>query len=49
MFVYNPNMQRQRTSSKLKIPSVRLEMFSDTGHALFVDDAPKFNRLLDDF
>ena len=49
MFVYNPNMQKTADLLKLKVPSVRLEMFSDTGHALFVDDAPKFNKLLDDF
>jgi non-heme chloroperoxidase len=49
MFVYNPNMQKTADLLKSKIPGVRLEMFSDTGHALFVDDAPKFNKLLDDF
>lgn len=49
MFVYNPNMQKTADLLKSKIPGVRLEMFSDTGHALFVDDAPKFNKLIDDF
>lgn len=32
-----------------KIPGARLEMLSDAGHALFVDDAEKFNILLDEF
>jgi non-heme chloroperoxidase len=32
-----------------KIPGSRLEMFDDVGHALFVDDADKFNALLEDF
>ena len=27
----------------------RLEVFEDAGHALFVDEAPKFNMLLDEF
>src|SRR3954465_4560765 len=49
MFVYNPNMQKTADLLKSKIPGVRLEKFSDTGHALFVDDAPKFNKLLDNF
>jgi non-heme chloroperoxidase len=32
-----------------RIPSARLEMFDDAGHALFVDDADKFNILLEEF
>jgi non-heme chloroperoxidase len=32
-----------------KIPGSRIEMFDDAGHALFVDDADKFNALLEDF
>jgi len=31
------------------IPQSRLEVFDDAGHALFVDDADKFNALLEDF
>jgi non-heme chloroperoxidase len=31
------------------IPHSRLEVFDDAGHALFVDDADKFNALLEDF
>ena len=31
------------------IPGSRMEVFEDAGHALFVDEAPKFNTLLDDF
>jgi non-heme chloroperoxidase len=49
MFVYNPNMQTTADLLKLKVPDVRLEPFSDTGHALFVDNAPRFNRIVDDF
>jgi non-heme chloroperoxidase len=32
-----------------RVPGSKLEMFSDAGHALFVDDADKFNILLDEF
>jgi len=32
-----------------KIPRSQFEMFDDAGHALFVDDADKFNALLEDF
>jgi non-heme chloroperoxidase len=32
-----------------RIPGARLEMFDDAGHALFVDDADKFNILLEEF
>ena len=32
-----------------RIAGARLEQFDDAGHALFVDDADRFNALLDDF
>jgi non-heme chloroperoxidase len=32
-----------------QMPSSRYETFDDAGHALFVDDADKFNALLEDF
>jgi non-heme chloroperoxidase len=32
-----------------RIPGATLEMFDDAGHALFVDDADKFNILLEEF
>jgi len=32
-----------------RIPGARLEHFEDAGHALFVDDADRFNALLDQF
>lgn len=31
-----------------RIPGARLEQFEDAGHALFVDDADRFNSLLDE-
>jgi non-heme chloroperoxidase len=31
------------------VPGTRVELFDNAGHALFVDDAPHFNAVLDDF
>ncbi len=31
------------------VPSTRVETFDDGGHALFVDDAARFDALLEDF
>jgi microsomal epoxide hydrolase len=31
------------------VPSARVELFENAGHALFVDDAERFNKVLDDF
>jgi pimeloyl-ACP methyl ester carboxylesterase len=31
------------------IPSARVELFEDAGHPLFVDDADRFDAVLDDF
>ncbi len=31
------------------VPSARVELFDDAGHALFVDDAARFNAVLEDF
>lgn len=40
-----PQFQEMQKS----IPGARFEFFEDAGHALFVDDADKFNNLLDEF
>ncbi len=37
------------TAMQKQIPGSRLEIFEDAGHALFVDDADRFNSLLDNF
>ena len=50
MFTYTP--QTQQTADLLKTrlaDKVRLERFGDDGHALFVDDPKRFNRVLEDF
>ena len=40
-----PQFQEMQKS----IPGARFELFEDAGHALFVDDADRFNNLLDEF
>ncbi|MGB2662405.1 MAG: alpha/beta hydrolase [Candidatus Acidiferrum sp.] len=40
-----PQFQEMQKS----IPGAKLELFDDAGHALFVDDADKFNIVLDEF
>jgi microsomal epoxide hydrolase len=47
--VNEPQLAAQAQMLKAKFPSLRVETFEDAGHALFVDDAERFNRLLDEF
>jgi len=49
LFAYEPQLAATAQIVKTKLPSARLENFEDAGHALFVDDAERFNKLLDDF
>jgi non-heme chloroperoxidase len=50
LFVYEPGLQQTADFLKTKLgDKVRLEKFEDAGHALFVDDAERFNRVLDEF
>jgi len=34
---------------KALVPSTRVELFDAAGHALFVDDAEKFDNVVEDF
>ena len=50
MFAYQPDNQTSADFLKSKLgDKLRLEKFEGDGHALFVDDSDKFNRILDDF
>lgn len=44
----SPFVEQYREMQK-KIPSSRMEVFAGAGHALFVDQADRFNRLIEDF
>ena len=50
LFAYRPPSQPNADFLKAKLgDKVRLEQFDEDGHALFVDDPVKFNRMVDEF
>jgi pimeloyl-ACP methyl ester carboxylesterase len=50
LFAYRPDTQPTADLLKSKLgDKVRLESFDGDGHALFVDDPEKFNRVLEEF
>jgi non-heme chloroperoxidase len=50
LFAYTPALQPNADFLKAKLgDKVRLERFDGDGHALFVDDPVKFNRVVDEF
>jgi len=50
LFVYQPDSQASAEFLKAKLADkVRLEKFEGDGHALFVDDPEKFNRVVEEF
>jgi non-heme chloroperoxidase len=50
LFAYQPETQSTADLLKKKLgDNVRLELFDDAGHALFVDDAEKFNHVVESF
>jgi microsomal epoxide hydrolase len=50
LFAYEPALQPNADFLKGKLgDKVRLERFDEDGHALFVDDPVRFNRLVEEF
>jgi non-heme chloroperoxidase len=50
LFAYQPDSQATADYLKSKLgDKIRLERFDGDGHALFVDDPEKFNRVLEEF
>jgi pimeloyl-ACP methyl ester carboxylesterase len=50
LFVYQSDSQQSADFVKSKLgDKVRLERFDGDGHALFVDDPEKFNRVVEEF
>ncbi|MGC1448564.1 MAG: alpha/beta hydrolase [Candidatus Sulfotelmatobacter sp.] len=50
LFAYQPESQPSADFLKSKLgDKIRLEKFEGDGHALFVDDPEKFNRMLEEF
>ena len=49
LYVVTPRLAAQAQSLAADDPWARTELFADAGHALFVDDAARFDALLGDF
>ena len=49
LYAAAPEMKAQAAMVKARLPSARIELFEDCGHALFVDDAARFNRVVEEF
>jgi microsomal epoxide hydrolase len=49
LFVATPNTKAQAEMLQQRKPAARVEMFTNAGHALFVDEPDRFNALLSEF
>lgn len=49
LYVVTPQFEAQAHNLQKNRPATRIEIFSDAGHALFVDEPKRFNALLLDF
>lgn len=49
LYAVTPQFSEQARQLRSNRPGTRIEMFDKAGHALFVDEAERFNRLLGDF
>ena len=49
LYVVSPRFRGQAENLKKNLPAARIEVFENAGHALFVDEAAHFNRVLEDF
>lgn len=49
LYAITPKFSQQGDYLKQAAPQSRVELFSQSGHALFVDDSKRFNTLLEDF
>lgn len=49
LYAVTPGLQSQAEMFRRRRPSARVELFEAAGHALFVDQAERFNRILEEF
>jgi microsomal epoxide hydrolase len=49
LYVVTPQFAAQARNLKANRPATRVEIFERAGHALFVDEAPRFNALIANF
>ena len=49
LYVIRPRWVAQAENLMRKRPDTEMEVFTDAGHALFIDDAARFNSVTEDF
>jgi len=49
LFIATPKIKEQALLLKQRLASAQVEIFENTGHAVFVDDATRFNSVVNDF
>jgi pimeloyl-ACP methyl ester carboxylesterase len=49
LYAVTPQFAAQAENLKKARPATQVEIFAEAGHALFVDEPGRFNRLLADF
>jgi non-heme chloroperoxidase len=49
LYAIRPRWVAQAENLMRKRPDTEMEVFTDAGHALFIDDAPRFNSVTEDF
>ncbi len=49
LYICEPQLEFEAKVLQNSLPNARVEVFKNAGHAIFVDDAEQFNKLLADF
>ncbi|MGH9492867.1 MAG: protein kinase domain-containing protein [Terriglobales bacterium] len=49
LYTITPELKQDGEFLKAKVPKARVEVFENSGHSLFVDEAERFNMLLEEF
>ena len=49
LYTITPELKQDGEFLKAKVPKARVEVFENSGHCLFVDEAERFNALLEEF
>lgn len=49
LYTVTAPLKAQGEMLRQKVPAARVEVFEEAGHALFVDDAERFNRVVEEW
>jgi len=49
LYVVTPQFEAQAHNLEMNRPGTQIEVFRSAGHALFVDEPERFNRLIEKF